>query len=187
VEIKSNKPPQMVLPSSIPYDGVSHIAFYADDMHEATRQTEEELHMPLLCLMDIPGGGQHSFHDAGNGALMSFMWFPKEARADKPDRGFSHLAFLVADAYFDKVREDLEQQGLISYTIYHGHEAPMQVDADHPDVWIRSMYLKKTMGMVLEIASVKSALDPRKHIFTDPKNAEGEKIPYKSIFVKDAA
>lgn len=185
MEIKSNKLPQMVLPPSVPYDGLSHVAFYTDDMHAATKQTEEELGMPLMCLMDIPGGGQHSFHDAGNGAFMSFMWFPKDKRADKPDRGFSHIAFMIPDSYFEKVREDLEEKGLLNYAIYHGLEAPMQVDADHPDVWIRSLYLKKTMGMTLEIASVKMALDPRKHIFTDPKNADGEKVPYKSIFVKD--
>ena len=185
IEIRANKLAQMVLPSDIPYDGLSHVAFYADDMHAVTKQTEEMLQMPLLCLMDIPGGGQHSFHDAGNGAMMSWMWFPKEKRADKPDRAFSHIAFMIPDTYFDKVREDLEEKDMIDYTIYHGFEAPLQFDADHPDVWIRSLYLKKKMGLTLEIAATKAVLDPRKHIFTDPKNSDGEKIPYKSIYLKE--
>ena len=41
----------------------------------------EDIGVPLLKMEELPGGGQHSFHDMGNGAMLSYMTF-----ADAPAR-----------------------------------------------------------------------------------------------------
>ena len=163
---------------SIPFKNVSHSAHVCSDMHASTKYLEEVLGMPLLMLIDLPGGGQHSFHDMGDGGLMSYMWFPpvegKHSRAGQA----SHLAFCVDDEQFDDTLATLRARGVEVRTIYHGLDKPSCPDPNDPDVWIRSMYFTDPDGYQLEIASLRTALDPRKHVITEPKNAKGEKVPY---------
>jgi catechol 2,3-dioxygenase-like lactoylglutathione lyase family enzyme len=155
-------------------------------MHASTKFLEETLGMPLLMLIDLPGGGQHSFHDMGNGGLMSYMWFPpapgKKSRAGEA----SHLAFCVDDEHFDEVLAYLrDERKLEVRTIFHGLENPSCEDPHDPDVWIRSMYFTDPDGFQLEVASLRTALDPRKHVLVDPKNAKGDSVPYVPIALRE--
>ena len=59
--------------------GASHVALVCSDMYETVRFWEA-LGIPLLKLEELPGGGQHSFHDMGNGAMLSYMTFEAPRR-----------------------------------------------------------------------------------------------------------
>jgi catechol 2,3-dioxygenase-like lactoylglutathione lyase family enzyme len=155
-------------------------------MHASTKFLEETLGMPLLMLIDLPGGGQHSFHDMGDGGLMSYMWFPPEPGKNSRAGQASHLAFCVDDEHFDEVLTYLrDERKLEVRTIYHGLEHPSCEDPDDPDVWIRSMYFTDPDGYQLEVASLRTALDPRKHVLTNPKNAKGEEVPYVPLALRE--
>jgi catechol 2,3-dioxygenase-like lactoylglutathione lyase family enzyme len=169
----------------VPYQNVSHSAHICSDMHASTKYLEEVLGMPLLMLIDLPGGGQHSFHDCGGGGLMSYMWFPPQP--GKPSRGgqASHLAFCVADDAFDATLAHLRAKNVEVRTIYHGLESPACEDPNDPDVWIRSMYFTDPDGYQLEIAALRTALDPRKHVLTQPKNAKGDKVAYTPLALRE--
>ena len=163
----------------IPLKNVSHSAHICSDMHASTRFLEETLGMPLLMLIDLPGGGQHSFHDMGDGGLMSYMWFPPQPGKKSRAGEASHLAYCVDDDDFDAVLGYLRNERKLEVrTIYHGLDSPSCEDPSDPDVWIRSMYFTDPDGFQLEIASLRTVLDPRKHVLTEPKNAKGEKVPY---------
>jgi hypothetical protein len=156
-------------------------------MHASTKFLEETLGMPLLMLIELPGGGQHSFHDMGNGGMMSYMWFPTEPGKRSLGGRASHLAFCVDDEDFDAALTYLRDECKLEVrTIYHGLERPACEDPNDPDVWIRSMYFTDPDGFQLEIASLRTALDPRKHVLTDPKNAKGEKVPYVPLALREA-
>lgn len=175
----------MPLPS-IPFRNVSHSAHVCSDMHASTKFLEEVLGMPLLMLIDLPGGGQHSFHDMGDGGMMSYMWFPPAE--GKPSRAgqASHLAFCVDDADFDAALAFLRDRKLDVRTIYHGLDKPACEDPDDPDVWIRSLYFSDPDGFQLEIAALRTALDPRKHVLTEPRNAKGDKVPYVPLALRES-
>jgi len=170
---------------NIPFRNVSHAANVCSDMHASTKFLEEVLGMPLVMLIDLPGGGQHSFHDMGDGGLMSYMWFPPAE--GKPSRAgqASHLAFCVDDADFDAALAYLRERELDVRTIYHGLEKPACEDPNDPDVWIRSLYFFDPDGFQLEIAALRTALDPRKHVLTEPKNAKGEKVRYTPLALRE--
>jgi catechol 2,3-dioxygenase-like lactoylglutathione lyase family enzyme len=171
---------------NIPYLNVSHSAHICSDMHASTKYLEETLGMPLLMLIDLPGGGQHSFHDMGNGGMMSYMWFPPEAGKESRAGQASHLAFCVDDEHFDSVLSHLrDEKKLAVRTIYHGLDKPSCEDPHDPDVWIRSMYFTDPDGYQLEIASLCTALDPRKHVLTEPKNAKGDKVRYVPLALRE--
>jgi catechol 2,3-dioxygenase-like lactoylglutathione lyase family enzyme len=156
-------------------------------MHASTKFLEEVLGMPLLMLIDLPGGGQHSFHDMGGGGMMSYMWFPPEPGKKSLGGRASHLAFCVDDADFDAALADLRARKVEVRTIYHGLEKPAHADPDDSDVWIRSMYFTDPDGFQLEIAALRTALDPRRHVLTAPKNAAGEKVAYTPLVLREAA
>ena len=165
---------------------VSHSAHICSDMHASTKFLEETLGMPLLMLIDLPGGGQHSFHDMGNGGLMSYMWFPPRPGKKSHAGEASHLAFCVEDQDFDEVLRYLrDERKLAVRTIYHGLDSPSCEDPNDPDVWIRSMYFTDPDGFQLEIAALRTALDPRKHVLTEPKNANGDKVPYVPLALRE--
>ena len=172
---------------TIPYRNVSHSAHICSDMHASTKFLEEVLGMPLLMLIDLPGGGQHSFHDMGDGGMMSYMWFPpKDGQPTKVGPGrTSHLAFCVDDDDFDATLATLKAQKVEVRTIYHGLDKPSCEDPNDPDVWIRSMYFTDPDGFQLEIASLRTALDPRKHVLTQPKNAKGDPVRYVPLLMRE--
>ena len=170
----------------LPFQNVSHSAHICSDMHASTKFLEETLGMPLLMLIDLPGGGQHSFHDMGNGGLMSYMWFPPDPTKKSRAGEASHLAFCVDDEHFDAVLTYLrDERKLQVRTIYHGLDKPSCEDPQDPDVWIRSMYFTDPDGFQLEVASLRTALDPRKHVLTEPKNAKGEKVSYVPLLLRE--
>lgn len=175
----------MGAPTKLAFQNVSHSAHVCSDMHASTKFLEETLGMPLVMLIDLPGGGQHSFHDMGNGGLMSYMWFPPQP--GKPSRAgqASHLAFCVDDELFDATLDELKARKVDVRTIYHGLDKPSCEDPNDPDVWIRSMYFFDPDGYQLEIASLRTVLDPRKHVLTQPKNAKGDKVPYTPLALRE--
>ena len=173
------------MPYQIPYKNVSHSAHIASDMHASTKYLEEVLGMPLMMLIDLPGGGQHSFHDCGAGGLMSYMWFPPKPGQKSRGGQASHLAFCVDDEEFDRTLAHLKSKNVEVRTIYHGLDSPSCDDPNDPDVWIRSMYFTDPDGYQLEIAALRTALDPRKHVLTEPRNAQGDKVPYVPILLRE--
>ncbi|MBX3482286.1 VOC family protein [Phenylobacterium sp.] len=170
---------------NIPFKNVSHSAHVCSDMHASTKFLEEVLGMPLVMLIDLPGGGQHSFHEMGNGGLMSYMWFPPVE--GKPSRAgqASHLAFNVDDEDFDAALAALRGAGVDVRTIYHGLKKPSCEDPNDPDVWIRSLYFFDPDGFQLEIAALRTTLDPKKHVLTEPKNAKGDKVRYVPLALRE--
>lgn len=170
----------------IQYKNCSHTAHICSDMHASTKYLEEVLGMPLLMLIDLPGGGQHSFHDMGDGGLMSYMWFPPVDGVHKRAGQASHLAFNVDDADFDAALAHLKANNVEVRTIYHGLDKPSCPDPNDPDVWIRSMYFTDPDGYQLEIAALRTALDPKKHILTEPKNAKGDKVRYVPLALRES-
>src|SRR6202042_2003795 len=69
--------------------GASHIALVCSDMYE-TVKFWEDIGVPLLKMEELPGGGQHSFHDMGNGAMLSYMTFEGAPKA-APGIASQHL------------------------------------------------------------------------------------------------
>ncbi len=170
----------------LPFCNVSHSAHICSDMHATTKWLEEVLGMPLLMLIDLPGGGQHSFHDMGGNGLMSYMWFPVKPGEKSLGGRASHLAFNVDDERFDEVLTYLRDEAKVEVrTIYHGLKNPSCPDPNDPDVWIRSMYFTDPDGYQLEVASLRTALDPRKHVLADPKNAAGDPVPYTPMLLRE--
>ena len=115
---------------------------------------------------------------------------------DIPFKNVSHAAHICSDMHastkfledFDDVLATLrDERGLEVRTIYHGLDKPSCPDPDDPDVWIRSLYFTDPDGFQLEVASLRTALDPRKHVLTDPRNAKGEKVPYTPLLLRDKA
>ena len=170
---------------AIAYRNCSHAAHVCSDMHASTQYLEEVLGMPMLMLIDLPGGGQHSFHDMGDGGMMSYMWFPPVEGKHRGAGRASHLAFCVDDADFDAALADLTSKNVEVRTIYHGLDKPACPDPNDPDVWIRSMYFTDPDGYQLEIAALRTALDPRKHVLTEPRNARGEKVRYVPLALRE--
>lgn len=172
--------------------GISHVALVCSDMYE-TVKFWEEIGIPLLKMEELPGGGQHSFHDMGNGAMLSYMTF-----ADAPERApgiasqhldvrkdgaktaiasMNHIAMDIPKERFDDILANLRARGIAVRTINHGSDTPFE---DKPDekTWIRSMYFRDPDQIAFEFASLMRELGTEADLAPVVKNAKGERVNY---------
>jgi catechol 2,3-dioxygenase-like lactoylglutathione lyase family enzyme len=181
--------------------GASHVALVCSDMYETVRFWEA-LGIPLLKLEELPGGGQHSFHDMGNGAMLSYMTFegappaapgiasqPLDVRKDGAKTAIAsmnHIALDLPKERFDKVLASLRAKGIKVVTINHGADRPFDATPDDK-TWIRSMYFRDPDGIAFEFASLLRALGTEDDLAPRVKNAAGERIDYTpTLLRKDA-
>jgi catechol 2,3-dioxygenase-like lactoylglutathione lyase family enzyme len=178
--------------------GASHIALVCSDMYE-TVKFWEDIGIPLLKMEELPGGGQHSFHDMGNGAMLSYMTF-----ADAPPRApgvasqpldykkdgaktaiasMNHIAMDVPKEKFDEIFAGLRAKGIDVFTINHGSDEPF---GDKPDekTWIRSMYFRDPDGIACEFASLMRELGTESDLAPQVKNAKGERVAYTPLLLR---
>lgn len=178
--------------------GLSHVALVCSDMYETVRFWEE-LGIPLVKMEELPGGGQHSFHDMGNGALLSYMTFsdappaapgiasqPLDVRRDGAKTAIAsmnHVALDLPKERFDEVLAPLRGKGIRVFTINHGSERPF---ADEPDehTWIRSMYFRDPDGIAFEFASLLRELGTDADLAPKVKNARGERVDYVPVLLR---
>src|SRR5215469_5594906 len=131
--------------------GLSHVALVCSDMYE-TLKFWEDIGIPLLKMEELPGGGQHSFHDMGNGAMLSYMSFPdappaapgvasqhldvRKDGAKTAIASMNHVALDIPKERFDEILASLRAKGITVYQINHGSDQPF---GDKPDekTWIR--------------------------------------------------
>lgn len=186
--------------STVTARGLSHVALVCSDMYE-TVKFWEDLGIPLLKMEELPGGGQHSFHDMGNGAMLSYMTF-----ADAPPRAegiasqpldiakngaktaiasMNHVAMDLPRERFDEVLGRLRSKGITVKTINHGSSKPF---AEQPDgeTWIRSMYFRDPDGIAFEFASLLRALGTKEDLAPQVKNAKGERVDYTPVLLRQA-
>jgi catechol 2,3-dioxygenase-like lactoylglutathione lyase family enzyme len=172
--------------------GASHIALVCSDMYE-TVKFWEEIGVPLVKMEELPGGGQHSFHDMGNGAMLSYMTFadapaaapgiasqPLDIKRDGAKTAIAsmnHIALDVPAEKFDDILAGLRARGITVRTINHGSDRPFE---DRPDdkTWIRSMYFRDPDGIAFEFASLLRDLGTEADLAARPKNARGERVDY---------
>jgi catechol 2,3-dioxygenase-like lactoylglutathione lyase family enzyme len=178
--------------------GVSHVALVCSDMYE-TVKFWEEIGIPLLKMEELPGGGQHSFHDMGNGAMLSYMTF-----ADAPARApgvasqhldvrkdgaktaiasMNHIALDIPKERFDAVLGSLRARGIKVMTINHGSDAPFDAEPDDK-TWIRSMYFRDPDGIAFEFASLMRELGAEDDLAPQVKNAKGERVDYTPVLLR---
>jgi len=178
--------------------GASHIALVCSDMYE-TVKFWEDLGIPLVKMEELPGGGQHSFHDMGNGAMLSYMTFAgapaaapgiasqsldvQKDGAKTAIASMNHIALDVPAERFDEILADLRARGITVRTINHGSERPFE---DRPDekTWIRSMYFRDPDGIAFEFASLLRELGAQADLAARPKNARGERVDYTPILLR---
>jgi catechol 2,3-dioxygenase-like lactoylglutathione lyase family enzyme len=181
-----------------PTRGVSHVALVSSDMYE-TVKFWEDLGIPLVKMEELPGGGQHSFHDMGNGAMLSYMTF-----ADAPQRApgvasqhlnvrkdgartaiasMNHIALDIPAERFDDIVSRLRALGIRVFTINHGAAEPF---AEAPDAttWIRSMYFRDPDGIAFEFASLMRELGTPEDLAPRVKNARGEPVDYTPLLLR---
>jgi catechol 2,3-dioxygenase-like lactoylglutathione lyase family enzyme len=151
---------------------------------------------------ELPGGGQHSFHDLGNGAMLSYVTF-----ADAPEKApgiasqhlnvrrdgaktaiasMNHIALDLPKERFDAVLAMLRAKRIRVFTINHGSDEPF---ADAPDekTWIRSMYFRDPDGIAFEFASLMRALGTAEDPAPRVKNAKGERVDYTPVLARTNA
>jgi catechol 2,3-dioxygenase-like lactoylglutathione lyase family enzyme len=180
--------------------GASHIALVCSDMYE-TVKFWEEIGIPLVKMEELPGGGQHSFHDMGNGAMLSYMTFA-DAPAAAPGvasqhlnvrkdgaktaiASMNHIALDVAKEQFDEILAGLRAKGIQVFVINHGSDQPF---GDKPDekTWIRSMYFRDPDGIAFEFASLMRELGTASDLAPRVKNAKGEVVDYTPVLLRGA-
>ncbi len=172
--------------------GISHVALVSSDMYE-TVKFWEDLGIPLLKMEELPGGGQHSFHDMGNGAMLSYMTFegaPERAPgvasqhldvrkdgAKTAIASMNHIALDIPKERFDEILANLRAKGITVHAINHGSDKPF---AEKPDekTWIRSMYFRDPDGIAFEFASLMRELGAEADLAPGVKNAKGERVDY---------
>jgi catechol 2,3-dioxygenase-like lactoylglutathione lyase family enzyme len=172
--------------------GLSHVALVCSDMYE-TVKFWEEIGVPLVKMEELPGGGQHSFHDMGNGAMLSYMTFadappaapgiasqPLDVRKDGAKTAIAsmnHVALDIPADRFDDILAAMRGRGITVKTINHGSPDPF---GERPDdqTWIRSMYFRDPDGIAFEFASLMRALGTREDLAPGVKNAKGERVDY---------
>jgi catechol 2,3-dioxygenase-like lactoylglutathione lyase family enzyme len=177
--------------------GISHVALVSSDMYE-TVKFWEDIGIPLLKMEEMPGGGQHSFHDMGNGAMLSYMTFP-----DAPERApgvasqhlnvrkdgaktaiasMNHIALDIPKERFDEILANMRARGIV-HAINHGSDTPF---ADKPDdkTWIRSMYFRDPDGIAFEFASLLRELGAEADLAPRVKNAKGERVDYTPMLLR---
>lgn len=178
--------------------GASHIALVCSDMYE-TVKFWEEIGVPLLKMEELPGGGQHSFHDMGNGAMLSYMTFP-DAPAAAPGvasqhldvrkngaktaiASMNHIALDVPKEQFDEILASMRGRGIKVVTINHGSDDPFGPTPDEK-TWIRSMYFRDPDGIAFEFASLMRELGAEADLAPQVKNAKGERVDYTPVLLR---
>jgi catechol 2,3-dioxygenase-like lactoylglutathione lyase family enzyme len=175
--------------------GASHIALVCSDMHQ-TVKFWEDLGIPLVKLEELPGGGQHSFHDMGNGAMLSYMTFEgapaaapgvasqhlnvRKDGAKTAIASMNHIALDLPRERFDAVLAVLKDKGIRVFTINHGADEPFAAAPDDK-TWIRSMYFRDPDGIAFEFASLLRELGTEADLAPRVKNAAGERVDYTPI------
>ncbi|HZZ87598.1 MAG TPA: VOC family protein [Caulobacteraceae bacterium] len=179
--------------------GASHIALVCSDMYE-TVKFWEELGIPLVKLEELPGGGQHSFHDMGNGAMLSYMTFadappaapgiasqPLDVRKDGAKTAvasMNHIALDLPKEKFDEVFANLRARGISVVMINHGSDTPFDKTPDEK-TWIRSMYFRDPDNIAFEFASLMRELGTPSDLAPRVKNANGEVVDYTPVLLRD--
>jgi len=180
--------------------GLSHVALVCSDMYE-TVKFWEEIGVPLLKMEELPGGGQHSFHDMGNGAMLSYMTFadaparapgiasqPLDVRKDGAKTAIAsmnHVALDVAPERFDEILAAMRGRGIKVVTINHGSDTPFGETPDNK-TWIRSMYFRDPDGIAFEFACLMRALGTAADLTPQVKNAKGEPVDYVPVLMRNA-
>ncbi len=174
--------------------GASHIALVCSDMYE-TVKFWEELGIPLVKMEELPGGGQHSFHDMGNGAMLSYMTFadapaaasqPLDVRKDGAKTAIAsmnHIALDVPKERFDEIFASLRAKGVKVFMINHGSDKPFDETPDDK-TWIRSMYFRDPDGIAFEFASLMRQLGTEEDLAPRVKNAKGEPVDYTPVLLR---
>jgi catechol 2,3-dioxygenase-like lactoylglutathione lyase family enzyme len=180
--------------------GLSHVALVCSDMYE-TVKFWEDIGIPLVKMEELPGGGQHSFHDMGNGAMLSYMTFadappaapgiasqPLDVRKDGAKTAIAsmnHVALDLPKERFDEVLGKLRARGIKVFTINHGSDRPFEAEPD-AKTWIRSMYFRDPDGIAFEFASLLRELGTKEDLAPKVKNARGERVDYVPVLLRDA-
>lgn len=178
--------------------GLSHVALVCSDMY-VTVKFWEDIGIPLLKMEELPGGGQHSFHDMGNGAMLSYMTFdgapprapgiasqPLDIQKDGAKTAIAsmnHVALDIPKEKFDQILAAMRANGHAVKTINHGSDDPF---GEVPDgkTWIRSMYFRDPDGIAFEFASLMRDLGTEKDLAPRVKNAKGERVDYTPILLR---
>jgi catechol 2,3-dioxygenase-like lactoylglutathione lyase family enzyme len=180
--------------------GASHIALVCSDMYE-TVKFWEEIGIPLVKMEELPGGGQHSFHDMGNGAMLSYMTFdgaPEKAPgiasqhldvrkdgAKTAIASMNHIALDLPKERFDEVLVGMRGRGIRVFTINHGSDDPFGPVPDDK-TWIRSMYFRDPDDIAFEFASLMRELGTAEDLAPKVKNAKGERVDYTPVLMRKA-
>jgi catechol 2,3-dioxygenase-like lactoylglutathione lyase family enzyme len=178
--------------------GISHVALVCSDMYE-TVKFWEDVGIPLLKMEELPGGGQHSFHDMGNGAMLSYMTF-EDAPAAAPGvasqnldvrkdgaktaiASMNHIALDIPKERFDEILANMRAKGIAVRTINHGSDEPF---GEKPDAktWIRSMYFRDPDNIAFEFASLMRELGSESDLAPRVKNAKGERVDYTPVLLR---
>jgi catechol 2,3-dioxygenase-like lactoylglutathione lyase family enzyme len=179
--------------------GLSHVALVCSDMYETVRFWED-VGIPLLKMEELPRGGQHSFHDMGNGAMLSYMTFDN-APAKAPGvasqhlnvvkdgamtavASMNHVALDIPKEKFDTILAAMRTKGVKVFTINHGSDKPFDAEPDDK-TWIRSMYFRDPDGIAFEFASLMRELGAREDLAPGVKNAKGERVNYTPVLLRD--
>lgn len=181
--------------------GLSHVALVCSDMYE-TVKFWEEIGVPLVKMEELPGGGQHSFHDMGNGAMLSYMTFAdappaapgvasqhldvRKDGARTAIASMNHVALDVPKERFDEILAALRARGIKVVTINHGSREPFGPTPDE-HTWIRSMYFRDPDGIAFEFASLLRELGTEADLAPQVKNARGERVDYTPVLRRKRA
>ncbi|WP_293677500.1 VOC family protein [uncultured Phenylobacterium sp.] len=186
------------MPNQVIARGLSHVALVCSDMYE-TVKFWEELGIPLVKMEELPGGGQHSFHDMGNGAMLSYMSFDgappaqpgiasqhldvRKDGAKTAIASMNHVAMDLPADRFDDVLATLKEKSIGVVTINHGSDAPFAKTPDEK-TWIRSMYFRDPDGIAFEFASLMRELGTEEDLAPRAKNAKGERPDYTPVLLR---
>ncbi len=178
------------------FNGFNHVAMVSSDMERTVDFYSNVLGMPLVKTLEIPGGGQHFFFDAGNGNSLAFFWFPGAPEAAPgiaaagglPGEGslvsahgsMNHLAFDVPADEFDAYVEKLRAKGLEPSGVLNHDNSETTIAAEfHDGVFVRSVYFYDPDGILLEFACWTADFGPE-DVAHGPANAQGERVALSS-------
>jgi catechol 2,3-dioxygenase-like lactoylglutathione lyase family enzyme len=167
-------------------------------MYETTKFWEE-IGIPLVKMEELPGDGQHSFHDMGNGAMLSYMSFKdappaapgiasqpldfKKDGAKTAIASMNHVALDIPSDRFDEILGNLRAKGISVFVINHGSDDPF---GEKPDAktWIRSMYFRDPDGIAFEFASLMRELGTADDLKPQVRNKKGERVDYTPVLLR---
>ncbi len=172
--------------------GINHLALVSSDMARTVDFYTNVLGMPLIKTLEIPGGAQHFFFDAGNDTSMAFFWFPDApahapgiaSAAAMPGNGnimsahgsMNHVAFDVTPEDFDAYVQKLKDKGVaVSGVLNHDDSETTIAREVHPGVFVRSVYFQDPDGVVLEFAAWTKAFGPE-DVLVAPADAQGRRV-----------